>query len=246
MDSNLDLVMVCFLTYLPGSDLEKKRTAYAVSAIETLAQFTRGVNLGIYLADSGSQDSSHCDTIKWAIQKEGLPLIGSHSLPLDPGENWTMAIEMAHKESDFLLWLEDDWRMRGPMDLSKYVRALKDRPSYPALPGMIRLGHIPIDLSGDTVGFEDTVYLQIDYQVPYAYSGNPSLRHRRFFDAYGGYPAGKSPGDCELALDSEVRMLGLDGPKIWWPFDIGQNGGWSHIGTERSYDLDPDGRWTKR
>jgi hypothetical protein len=97
---------------------------------------------------------------------------------------------------------------------------------------------------------EDDWELSVDLQVePYVklmqevpkvgmVSGNPSIRHKRYFRAYDWYPKSNkpNPGECELWHDDHMRKK-PDGPQVWWPINL-PLGGWGsfgHIGQEQSY-----------
>ena len=63
----------------------------------------------------------------------------------------------------------------------------------------------------------------------YAFTGHPSLRHRRYYETYGDYPTGLVPGDTELGYAYQYRVG--DGPLIVWPEGMPNEGTWAHIGS---------------
>ena len=132
-----------------------------------------------------------------------------------------------------LAWLEDDWELRRDLDLTPYARLLAQHDDV----GMVRLGHLAIDLDCRTVGYDSVHYLSILPTTNYQFSGNPSLRHRRFWEAFGEYPEGLNPGNTEIAYDAQIRNVGLNtnAPRIVWPVDIGGWGVFAHIGEVKSY-----------
>jgi len=127
------------------------------------------------------------------------------------------------------LWLEDDWVLSSRWDLTGYVRLLEQNERI----GMIRLGHLPIDLQCFSVGYNGRMYLEIGKNSQYVFSGNPHLKHKRFM-SYGMYPTGKNPGDTEIAYDHQYRTNHGQGC-ILWPLAIGDRFVFSHIGEEKSY-----------
>jgi len=131
--------------------------------------------------------------------------------------------------SEIVLWLEDDWELSRPLDITPYVKLLMENEKV----GMIRLGHLAINLNMTSMGHDGIHYLQMWRNMQYGFSGNPSLRHRRFADAYGPYNEEVGPGDTELDYDTKWRNI--SGPEIWWPVDLGGWGIFSHIGEEQSY-----------
>lgn len=99
--------------------------------------------------------------------------------------------------------------------------------------GMIRLGHLPIGLNLRSVGYEGRMYLDVQKNTQYAFSGNPHLKHSRMRQLSGEYPTGMKPGDTEVAYDWQVRTNG--DAAIWWPLVIGDAPYFGHIGTIQSY-----------
>ena len=54
----------------------------------------------------------------------------------------------------------------------------------------------------------------------YVYSGQVSLRHKRFYDICGYHPEGVSPGEEELTFCKHFNGV-EDAPKILWPATYG-------------------------
>lgn len=213
---------VCLLTF--------NRTEYAVRAVRSVCDRLQYPNLAFYVADDGSEPG-HFFAVLAALEEKGATVFGSHSEKLGPGPSWNRAIEQSLAHCDLALWLEDDWELTQDLDVTRYVKLLLDKPEV----GMVRLGYLAVGLDLHSVGYDGVHYLRVEKSKQYAYSGNPSIRHRRYFEAYDGYPKDRNPGDCEIAHDAKVRQTA--GPEIWWPVNL-PNGGWSvfgHIGQEQSY-----------
>lgn len=205
--------------------LTSGRTQYTLQAIEGVHKnlVYQGEWLWYIAGDNASQE--HLDIVLDATKDT---MIGFHSLQLGYGGAVNYAINSLNDYPVTLL-LENDWYLCQQWDLSPYVRLLMEREDV----SMIRLGHLPINLDLESYGHNGNMYLNVKKNRQYAFSGNPHLKHRRFYDAYGMYPTGLNPGDTEIAYDSQVR--GKDGPMIWWPLSIGDRFLFSHIGQERSY-----------
>lgn len=227
----LPTVCVLFMTY--------NRTSYAeASAKHGLDKINYQGDLKWYIADAGSEQS-HLDAIERAIPVENR--LGQHSAPLSPGANWNTGIQEIYKSCPIYFRLEDDFRVREPIDITLWVKLLMSNDKV----GMIRLGLVPIETMAQTimqqtitsVGYDQHIYLNVLKEKSYIFSGHPSLVHKRFHDAYGYFHETKDPGLCETDMDGQVRSK--DGPEIWIPWDLGKYGTWGnfdHIGTDRSYE----------
>jgi len=217
-------VAVCFLTF--------QRTEYALRTITSLCKNLNYPGIAWYVADDGS-GSLHYSSVINRLKQNSQIVFGSHHEKLGPGKSWNTAIDKSLEYADIILWLEDDWELQEPLDIHPYVKLLQDREDI----GMVRLGYLAIELDCTVKGYDGIHYLQMSKETQYAYSGNPSLRHRRYFDAYKRYPEDRNPGECEVWHDYDVREGNPEGPEIWWPTNL-PNGGWSvfgHIGQEQSY-----------
>jgi len=221
---NWPRVAVCFLTY--------ERTEYALRSIESTCSKLKYGSLGWYVADDGSRDE-HFKAVMETLEKNGTHVFGSHHEKMGAGASWNRAIEEALKVSDVLLWIEDDWNLGWDLDIHPYVKMLLEREDV----GMVRLGYLAVGLKCEVMGYDGIHYLKMSRETQYAYSGNPNLRHRRYFDAYKRYPTDKNPGECEVWHDYDVREGNPNGPDIWWPGNL-TNCAWSvwqHIGAVQSY-----------
>ena len=130
---------------------------------------------------------------------DGVVIVGGHSERLGYGATANKAIQAAEQVSDVLLFLEDDWELRAPLDLWPYAALLMESAEI----GMVRLGVLNLDIRGRTWAHGGLVYWKLDREphidgTP-VFTGHPSLRHCRYHTAYGDYPIGLTPGDTELA-----------------------------------------------
>ena len=204
-----------------------KRTDVALRTIAAARANLRYPDLRWYVADDGSP-MEHVNAVMDAL--EGVRLIGGHSDRLGYGKTTNKAIAAAEQESALLLFLEDDWELRQPLDLWPYAALLMESSEI----GMVRLGNLNLDIRGRTWGHNGALYWKLDHEphlegTP-VFTGHPSLRHRRYREAYGPYPEGLTPGDTELAYAWQFRVGPQDGPGIVWPADYPSWGLFSHIG----------------
>ena len=216
----------CLVTY--------QRTEYAIRTVVSFCKNLIYPNLAWYLGDDGSHEG-HVLAIMAALESHEATVFGSHSHKMGPGPSWNEAIKNCLEQCDLILWIEDDWELQNPIDVTRYVKLLMDVSEV----GMIRLGYMAVGLDLHSKGYDGTHYLKVEKSQPYAYSGNPSIRHKRYFDSYSWYPSapGINPGECEIWHDNKVRME--EGPEIWWPLDLpncGWGGGFGHIGQVQSYE----------
>lgn len=178
-----------------------------------------------YVADGGSTKEEHAKVLSALSDQE---VIGDHSIWQSAGDNWNLALQNIHAVSDYVIWMENDWTLTHPLDLTPFVTLLEREESI----GMVRLGGIAVGLECETVGFYGIHYLKLKRSTQYAYSGNPSLRHKRFVKSYGYYSTQLDPGHTELDFDGRLRQK--EGCEILFPVESGW--GWfGHVGTERSY-----------
>ena len=187
--------------------------------------------IGWYVADDGS-NKDHLDTVMTALKESGGDLWGWHQTNRDGyGHNANLAwVDLEQKGANITLWLEDDWRLERPFDITPYVKLLSEQHQNTS---MIRLGHMPVDLNLTSVGHDGRMYLNVRKSSHYAYSGNPHLKHHQFVRDYGRMPEGKNPGETEISYDHTFRNT--SGSGIVWPLAIGDNPPFSHIGAEASY-----------
>jgi len=194
-----------------------------------------------YIGDDGSP-KEHVDILRNFIQRRTPNLIGWHNekfseIPYAAGKGWNKGLGLCYQHSDFVLVLEDDWRMDADLDLLPYVKLLQDRQDV----GIVSFRILSIGADVHTVGYDGRVYLQYKRTTQYAYSGNPHLRHARYTKHYGWYAEDRSPGLIELHQDDNYRYKNDilrdedDGPRIWREANLDQWGGWHHTGTDKTW-----------
>lgn len=199
-----------------------KRTEYALRTIAAARELLHYQGeLRWYVADDGSP-AEHLYT----VMSELGSTVAAHSARRGYGANANAAWDAA--ESDLTFWLEDDFMLTQPLDLTPHAYTLMDSGAV----GMIRLGYIHDERLESAQTFAGRRYHTLARDWPdtsfYAFTGHPSLRHRRYREAYGDYPTGLTPGDTELAYAYQYRIG--SGPLIVWPEDYPAGGFFAHIG----------------
>jgi len=211
-----------------------KRTETALATIAAARQYLRYAgDLAWYVADDGSP-RDHVDALLTALDDQIV--IGSHRERRGYGANANAAWGAADAISPLTFWLEDDWELRAPFDLTSYAQALDD----PEI-GMVRLGYLNRGIVGSTVAAANRLYWRL-YHEPaerneLVFTGHPSLRHTRYRDAYGWYPDNLGPGDTELAYAYRYRTRNTGAPWVVWPASLPEWGPFAHIGTVKTETL---------
>lgn len=203
-----------------------KRTAEALRTIAAAREFLRYPDLRWYVVDDGSP-KEHIDAVLEAVG--GL---NGHSERRGYGANANAAWASADSVSALTFWLEDDWELRAPLDLYPYAALLMEREDI----GMVRLGYLNCGIRADCIAHGSALYWALHREPvdhwQLAFTGHPSLRHRRYRQAYGDYPTGLIPGDTELAYAYQYRSG--SGPAIVWPAAYPPEGLFAHIGTVKT------------
>jgi hypothetical protein len=206
-----------------------KRTDVALRTIVAARQYLHYPDLYWYVADDGSP-REHVDAVIEALGD--APIIGLHTERRGYGANANTAWGAANQHSALTFWLEDDWELSTPLDLYPYAALLMERDDI----GMARLGYLNPGIRAECVSHGGALYWKLDHEPAehwqLAFTGHPSLRHRRYRQAYGDYPTGLGPGDTELGYAYQYRTR--SGPAIVWPAAYPPNGLFSHIGIQKT------------
>lgn len=207
-----------------------KRTDCALRTVMAARQYLRYDGpLLWYVADDGSSEW-HLMEVQAALMD--APWIGWHSERRGYGANANAAWDAANEISALTFWLEDDWELTAPLDLTPYAYLLMEREDI----GMVRLGYLNAGIIGETFGYGGRLYWKLHHEPAQSYelvfTGHPSLRHRRYRQDYGDYETGLVPGDTELAYAYRYRIG--SGSWIVWPASYPPEGLFSHIGTVKT------------
>jgi len=197
-------------TYDPG---DGKRTQVASRTIESLLQYLQYDNLQWIIADDGSAEG-HVETLTKLL--EGKPYHISVVPRLGVGASKNAALHKAFEISPMVLLLEDDWVLTRPLNPAPYVNLLTEHEDL----GMVRFGYLGGNLEAVFEGDAHLSYWRLKRgSGVYVYSGQVSLRHKRFYDVVGFHQEGISPGEEELEMCK--RFNGTENaPDIVWPANI--------------------------
>jgi len=226
--TDLPTIAIVMVTY--------KRTREALITVKSVCEnlvYPREKR-GWIISDDGSP-AEHMDAIFHELMDVQQEVLWTHHSEkwfpgtYNCGRGWNWALSTAHQYSDIILWLEDDWQLTRPFDITPFVQLLLERKDI----GLVRLGHLAVGNNVEIVGYGGIHYLKYLRTSHYAYSGNPLLRHIRFMNTYGMFAEERNPGEIEL--DYDARFAAQEGPDIWRPADIPGWGVFGHIGTEKTF-----------
>lgn len=204
------------------------RTGYALITVEAAIKHLKYDGpLLWYVADDGSPEH-HWRDIRSMLELGRQTIAGYHQVRRGYGGNANAAWAAVREISPLALFLEDDWELTQDLDLWPYAALLVTDPNI----GMVRLGYLNPGLGGEVISRDGRLYLDFDREPidkgQYVFTGHPSLRHTRYWEAYGDYQEGLMPGDTELAYAYQYRIG--SGPKIVWPLEYPPQGYFGHIG----------------
>lgn len=216
-----------------------ERTEYAIRTVHAIHEhLICDRDVYWYVADDGSE-KDHVLFVHEALAHSKFSIAGSHSERLGYGGSANNALDFLYEYGiDIALWLEDDWELLGPLRLDWYIKLLEERSDI----GMIRLGYLNSGIQGHITTHDAAFYLSLDHepiaseQHQIAFTGHPSLRHRRYDTWYGRYREGLVPGDTELDYAYQYRTR-VGGPRIVWPLAYPPHGMFGHIGAIKTETL---------
>lgn len=188
--------------------------------------------IAVHIADDGSREGHISALRELAGGYSHIVSVGcSNSERGGYGRNYNLATQQIHPASDFVLPLEDDWRLVRPLEMDPLAEVLQIAGSI----GCIRLGYLGFTdlLLGFIQRWCGQSFFVMDEHSPekHVFAGHPRLETTDWQKHMGPWPEGLSPGDTELAVCSFVRR------GIAWPIDLVHSNGdlFHHIGSERSY-----------
>lgn len=213
-------VIIVLITY--------RRLALALETIRSAKTMIDYPNIGFHVADDGSGS----DYVRRLVEEIGssYSVTSTDAERAGVGRSMNLGIAAALSRADLWLHLEDDWVLPRPLDIRPCVRLLLESDHV----GMVRLGRLSAGIKAEVIPGADSAWWGIDiHSDTYTFNGNPSLRHRRFHDAYGYYPEGLRPGETELAYCAQVHSI--SGPGIVYPTWLSTRDAFQHIGDHQSY-----------
>jgi hypothetical protein len=224
----MDPLGVLLITYM--------RTEYAIRTIRGLQKLAYPAeDLYFHIADDGS-GFQHVKVLLDAIH-EFCPnkVTISDAKRSGVGKSMNLGQQALFSKLDLVLWLEDDWELVHEYDIKPAIELLKTDSDI----GMIRLGYISPGIKGELIKGADRLWWKLEKSLTYTYtfSGHASLRHKRFYEAYGKYSTVLAPGATELNMCGVFNST--KGPTVAIPVDGGAWGHFAHIGTESFKDVIP-------
>src|SRR3990167_3686633 len=143
-----------------------KRTEMALETIRSTCarlQYPREARAW-YVADDGSPQK-HFEACLNLLDELGERMIGSHNERIRPegheqsfyaGLGWNRALGICHQNSDFVLFLEDDWRLAEDLDIGFYMKLLRKQEDV----GMVSFRILSIENEVRTKGYEGQMFLE--------------------------------------------------------------------------------------
>jgi len=187
-----------------------ERTEVALQTIRGIKERVRYPNLSWHIADDGS-NGNHVPRLIEEIGSDFEVTVsntGGHSV----GKSMNIGIAKCLERGDIWLHWEDDWVPNMDIEILPCVELLQQNEQV----GMIRLGRLADDLYGKIIKGGDRFWWLLDKtKNPWVWVGHAAVRHRRFYNAYGPYHEGLTPGKTELGMQSSFNYK--EGPDIVWP-----------------------------
>ena len=204
-----------------------ERLPLALQTIRSVKERVICPDLSFHIADDGSR-TGHVDALIAEIGFDYKVTV-TNSARKGVGTSMNFGITECLKRADFILHLEDDWVIPEgqTLDLRPFVELLTAEPTI----GMVRLGQLTLDMEAKTISSCGRLWWKLRKGQQYAFNGNPALRHRQFYAAYGPYQEGLPPGQTELSMCWQFDNR--PGPDIVIPSCGFSN--FSHIGDSQSF-----------
>lgn len=235
------VLTICLFTY--------NRLAYARDTLESTLRYinyTRGP-IHVHIADDGSPLNQTEELVMVAAGWLGefADVTVTNAERRGYGASYNLATQVVHGFSDYMLPLEDDWRLLRSLDLDALTDDLdhmeEARAQYgPGAGGCIRLGYMGWTqrLGASFIEMPSTnKYLLLDSlsAEPHVFAGGPRIETVSWERYVGPWPEGLNPGDTELAVAQRAAAR----QRVLWPLDLIKTWGdlYAHIGTIRSYDV---------
>ena len=228
--TDLPSISIVLVTY--------KRTSLAVRTIEsTIQNLVYPKELLAWVVGDDGSPKKHGTALRKALKGQRVIEYSNERFRDEgqedtyfAGQTWNHALGIGYQNSDFVLFLEDDWELENQINLEPYVKLLQEREDV----GIVTFRILSIGAETLTVGHNGEIFLQYGRRTQYGYCGHPALRHARFVRHYGWFHEQRSPGEIEIDMDARYRD-DPDGPHIWRPATLDQWGGWHHIGQEKTW-----------
>lgn len=209
---------IVFLTYTP--DMDHPRVAYARLCLTDLLKNLRPADdLHIHIADDGSPQE-HRHSLQELAYALGFEATVTNSERGGYGHSYNLASQVVHSLCDYVMPIEDDWRLLKPLDVRPLIQAIDESQG---LLRCIRLGYLGYSaaLRGQLVSFADQSFLLFDHasEETYIWAGHPRLETVAFQRDLGAWPVGIGAG----ATETEVVHRAASRVGVAWPLDAGVN-----------------------
>jgi hypothetical protein len=202
---------VVMLTYASG--LDSPRHEYAKITAKSLVENLKySGEIHWHIAHDGSPPEC-------VVESEFPTATVTDSERRGYGASYNLATQALHSYCEYLLMVEDDWKLVRPLDLDCLVSALREGSQI----NCVRLGYLGWTqrLSGDIVKEADQTFLLMDPESPepHVWAGHPRLETREFQRKIGIWPEGEDPGTTEfIVAKREASRHG-----VAWPLDLTLN-----------------------
>jgi len=229
-------VCICLLTYTGGdpSTAERRLWCAQLTLESTLQNIKCSLPIHVHIAHDGSP-IEHVMKLVETAEIYGYKPSVTNSDRRGYGANYNAATLHTH-EFEYILPLEDDWRLVRPLDLDVMISWLDGGCREGTRFNSVRLGYL-----GSLQPITGTVYhgpggsmLHLHPTSPelHVFSGHPRLDTREYQRRIGFWPEGETPGDTEIAVS--FRKEAREG--ILWPMDFVRTSGdlFVHIGDIKS------------
>ncbi len=195
-------VIVLLITY--------ERTDVALTTIKGIKERVHYPNLGWHIADDAS-NGNHVGRLLDAIGP-GYEVTVSNAEGHGVGRSMNLGMKKCLERADIWLHWEDDWVPNMTIELWPCVRLLQENAEI----GMVRLGRLSEGLMGNVIHGGDRLWWRLDKsRDQWCWTGHAAVRHRRFYDAYGGYIEDDTPGHVEMVYQDKFNRT--KGPDVVWP-----------------------------
>jgi hypothetical protein len=234
MLNNYPLVTIIITTYDPGDNSRFNLLFRTIDALKTNLDYP---NLAWVIADDGSE---HFPAETLFTMLDGYPRTFTNANRKGVGKSKNIALQHAFTHSPYVLLLEDDWVLKEPLDLIPPVEVLRDNYNV----GMIRYGFLGGGMEAiyTDYGLTKTYWTLKHKSGHYVYSGQVSLRHKRFYDSLGMHAERDEKGKPIAAGVEEDELChryndAMNVPDILWPAHLGctlNAGAFVNIGLDSS------------
>ncbi len=248
------------IVLLTAEGPKARRTKYAVETVDHLRRnVISDEPIWWHIADDGS-GRTHMEKIHDAAygvtEAEQGHAIGHWSFSdsegrgYGPNVNASRDLMQAESPPEFVLYVEDDWRLARPLDLRPMFYMLRHEDFEDV--GMVRLSYMawtkPLFALFRWDDHHQWLELRRDSEEPFIFSGNPRLEHWDFLgemrwakDVHELQGRGGLPGEYELDIVWRLKTRDAGArTEIVFPCDFipagaGDASLFQHFGAERSF-----------